>query len=128
MFNTNRSFLHPFGGYNKTYSNQFLCLIYTMVLSLFAPVNICHQVFCASDVSVLYWPKTSPRMGIAGLLPIITPKLARRHISTYKTQRIGIDGQCWSSSSCYLQSLYCRAGYGLVNRRCSEGVEVSQQE
>lgn len=34
-------------------------------------------------------------MGITGLLPIVTPRLTRRHISCYKAQRIGIDGHAW---------------------------------
>lgn len=34
-------------------------------------------------------------MGIAGLLPIVASKLVKRHISSYKSQRIGIDGHGW---------------------------------
>ncbi|KAG5858699.1 flap endonuclease-1 H3TH domain-containing protein [Encephalitozoon hellem] len=34
-------------------------------------------------------------MGISGLLPIVAPKLVKRHISSYKHQRIGIDGHAW---------------------------------
>lgn len=34
-------------------------------------------------------------MGITGLLPILASKLKKRHISAYKSQRIGIDGHAW---------------------------------
>lgn len=34
-------------------------------------------------------------MGISGLLPIVAPKLVKRHISSYKHRRIGIDGHAW---------------------------------
>ena len=36
-----------------------------------------------------------PWMGICGLLPIVASRLVRRHISSYKGQRIGIDGHAW---------------------------------
>lgn len=34
-------------------------------------------------------------MGISGLLPIVASKLVRRHISSYRGQRVGIDGHAW---------------------------------
>lgn len=37
-------------------------------------------------------------MGIKGLFPLITPLLKKRHISTFKNQKIGIDGHAWLHS------------------------------
>ncbi|KMV65034.1 hypothetical protein M970_110750 [Encephalitozoon cuniculi EcunIII-L] len=34
-------------------------------------------------------------MGISGLLPIVAPKLVKKHISSYKRQRVGVDGHAW---------------------------------
>ncbi|KAM0671736.1 putative exonuclease [Ordospora colligata] len=34
-------------------------------------------------------------MGISGLLPIVLPKLVRKHISSYRSYRVGIDGHGW---------------------------------
>ncbi|KAH9410603.1 XPGI domain-containing protein [Ordospora pajunii] len=34
-------------------------------------------------------------MGISGLLPIVLPKLVKKHISSYRSHRVGIDGHGW---------------------------------